>query len=135
MTVLEALAAFQASGGRAELWRAPALRVFRYGSRQAAGSGGEAAFEGSGAMTALRGLAVTGGFPGENAVRLRDGDGSGRTGAFSVSRGLRQSVGAEERRLGEAVRLMREQGRQPEAEPGEIFSQLERRLLAEIGAG
>ena len=135
MTVFEALAAFQASGGRAELWRAPALQVFRYGSRQAAGSGGAALSEGSGAMTALRGLAVTGGLPGENAVRLRGGDGPGTAGAFSASRGLRQSVGAEERRLSEAVRLMREQGRQPEAEPGEIFSQLERRLLAEIGAG
>lgn len=28
MTVFEALAAFQASGGRAELWRAPAGRLF-----------------------------------------------------------------------------------------------------------
>ena len=78
---------------------------------------------------------MTGGLPGESAVRLRGGDRAEKAGGFSVSRGLRQSVGAEERRLSEAVRLMREQSRQPEAEPGEIFSQLERRLLAEIGAG
>ena len=132
MTVLEALDAFQGPDGTAELWRAPALRVFRYGARQGGGSG--SLFPPGSAAAALYGSTAAGGVPG-NTIRLRSGEAAGTAGERSVSRGLRQSVGAEERRLGEAVRLMREQGRQPETDPGEIFSQLERRLLAEIGAG
>lgn len=132
MTVLEALAPFQGADGRTELWRAPALRVFRYGTGRSGGTG--AVFPETPAVTALQRLQENR-FTGRGTARLWSGDADGKIGSSSVSRGLRQAVGAEERRLSEAVRFLREQGRRPEADPGEIFAQLERRLLAEIGAG
>ena len=48
---------------------------------------------------------------------------------------VRAAMGSTEQRLGEAVRLMREQGSRSDVDTGAIFEELERRLLAEIGAG
>ena len=50
-------------------------------------------------------------------------------------RSIRAAMGSTEQRLGEAVRLMREQGSRSDVDTGAIFEELERRLLAEIGAG
>ncbi|MGI5855353.1 MAG: hypothetical protein ACOX64_02725 [Candidatus Merdivicinus sp.] len=145
MTVWEALAAFQEADGLAELWRLPALRVFRYGRKSSLGDvaedaavflsgGGAAGTAGSaGMMTAVRGLALAGGTPRSRNARLRGVSGGGS--AVASARTIRQAVDAGERRLGEAVQLMRERGGSGEADTGAIFSELERRLLAEIGAG
>ena len=145
MTVWEALAAFQQADGLAELWRLPALRVFRYGRKNGLGDaakdaavllsgGGAAGTAGSaGMMTAVRGLALAGGTPRSRNVRLRGVYGGGS--AAASARTMRQAVDAGERRLGEAVQLMRDRGGSGEADTGAIFSELERRLLAEIGAG
>lgn len=145
MTVWEALAAFQDVDGTAALWRLPALRVFRYGRKGGfAGmaedaaevlSGGGLAWTagGSGRMTAVRGLALASGISGTGRVRLRSRNNSGT--AAASARTVRQAVDAGERRLGEAVQLMRNHGGSGDADTGVIFSELERRLLAEIGAG
>ena len=117
MTALDALSVYEAGGSRAELWRMPALRVFRYGGK--AGIAEEMSFgSGNGAVTG-EGAAV---FSGSGRVAEAGDSFGGFWGRNSRERmrSIRAAMGSTEQRLGEA---------------GAIFEELERRLLAEIGAG
>ena len=117
MTALDALSVYEAGGSRAELWRMPALRVFRYGGK--AGIAEEMSFgSGNGAVT------------GEGAAVF---SGSGRVAEAGDSFGGFWGRNSRERMR--SIRLMREQGSRSDVDTGAIFEELERRLLAEIGAG
>ena len=132
MTALDALSVYEAGGSRAELWRMPALRVFRYGGK--AGIAEEMSFgSGNGAVTG-GGAAV---FSGSGRVAEAGDSFGGFWGRNSRERmrSIRATMGSTAQRLGEAVRLMREQGSRSDVDTGAIFEELERRLLAEIGAG
>lgn len=145
MTVFQALEAFSASQASQNLWRAPSLRVSRYG-RQAGSSppaadalrlfstaslwGGAQALQAAAAVTPSAAAENAAPFSSLSSPRSYDIPKNSRIKAQAI----RQSVDAQERRLAQTVALLRQQGSAPENYAG-VFTELERRLLTEIGAG
>ena len=141
MTVLQALKAFSQNHEAKSFWAAPALRLFHYGRPAAAlptaqftrqiqnlTSPGLLILSSQASRTDL-----------QHSTRLAsvpETDFSFTNPSAAKSRGaaLRQSVDAGERRLAQTVNFLR-QKEQSGQDYAEIFTELERRLLTEIGAG
>lgn len=135
---------FLRAGEAGQVTAIKALAAFQGYAAAVAGGGGTAA--GAGRLPASGGgmgrlLAAVGGEGSPGAFQKTSVGGErlpkagGGSASFSAGR-MRQAVDDGERRLGEAVRLMRTQaGSREDYDAGAIFAELERRLLAEIGAG
>lgn len=143
MTVLQALKAFSPNHQVKSFWAAPALRLFHYGRPAAALS--TAQFTRQIQNITSPGLLILSSQASrtdlQHSTRLAsvpetDFSSTNTSPSVAKSRGaaLRQSVDAGERRLAQTVNFLRKK-EQSGQDYAEIFTELERRLLTEIGAG
>ena len=146
MTLFQALEAFSTSQASCNLWRAPTLRLSRYlqysgGSTPAADAlrlftapslpGGAEATAGTVLTPSLTDISNHAAASGSLSGLQPYAEGKSKR---LKAQAIRQSVDAQERRLAQTVTLLRQQGRSPDDYAG-VFTELERRLLTEIGAG